>query len=157
MRRVRNAGVHRDRLQTVQQYPKRLERAVLFCSLCNRFDTRHAAYAAAASNYLRSIGRHGERNGEFRAAIVARKVMPEVAATFDSELFLAQAGFGRTVVPFRKGTSIFVQGDDCHAVFFIQEGSIKLSVVSALGKEATISIMNGGDFVGEKSYRRCRV
>jgi CRP/FNR family transcriptional regulator, cyclic AMP receptor protein len=76
--------------------------------------------------------------------------MPEVAATFDSELFLAQAGLGRTIVPFRKGTSIFVQGDDCHAVFFIQEGSVKLSVVSTLGKEATISIMNGGDFVGEE-------
>jgi CRP/FNR family cyclic AMP-dependent transcriptional regulator len=77
--------------------------------------------------------------------------MPEAAAiTFDIALFLAEAGPGKTIVPLRKGASIFAQGDNCDAVFYIQEGTVKLSVVSIHGKEATITILNGGDFVGEE-------
>jgi CRP/FNR family cyclic AMP-dependent transcriptional regulator len=76
--------------------------------------------------------------------------MSEVAGTFDAALFLAEAGLGRSIIPVKKGARIFAQGDDCDAVFYIQGGSVKLSVVSTHGKEATISILNGGDFVGEE-------
>jgi CRP/FNR family cyclic AMP-dependent transcriptional regulator len=76
--------------------------------------------------------------------------MPEAATKIDAVLFLAEAGLGRTILSFRGGATIFSQGDDCDAVFYIQEGSIKLSVVSTHGKEATLSILNGGDFVGEE-------
>jgi CRP/FNR family cyclic AMP-dependent transcriptional regulator len=88
--------------------------------------------------------------GKFRAGRFARESMPEAATTFDAVLFLAEAGRGRTIHSFRKGAIIFAQGDDCDAVFYIQEGSVKLSVVSTHGKEATLSILNGGDFVGEE-------
>ncbi len=76
--------------------------------------------------------------------------MSEDAARFDAGLFLAEAGPGRTILCFQQGAGIFAQGDDCDAVFYIQEGSVKLSVVSAHGKEATVSILNSGDFVGEE-------
>jgi CRP/FNR family cyclic AMP-dependent transcriptional regulator len=76
--------------------------------------------------------------------------MSEVAARFDTGLFLAQAGPGRTILCFQQGAGIFAQGDACDAVFYIQEGCVKLSVVSAHGKEATVSILNSGDFVGEE-------
>jgi CRP/FNR family transcriptional regulator, cyclic AMP receptor protein len=76
--------------------------------------------------------------------------MPEAVTTFDALLFLAEAGLGKTILSFKKGATIFAQGDDCDAVFYIQGGSVKLSVVSTHGKEAALSILNGGDFVGEE-------
>ncbi len=51
---------------------------------------------------------------------------------------------------FIKGNAIYAQGDSCDAIYYVQEGSIKLTVVSELGKEATIALLNAGDFVGEE-------
>jgi CRP/FNR family cyclic AMP-dependent transcriptional regulator len=56
---------------------------------------------------------------------------------------------GRKIVAFPKKQPIFVQGDSSDAVFYMQKGKVKLSVVSRTGKEATISILNEGDFFGE--------
>lgn len=56
-------------------------------------------------------------------------------ATFDPELFLKQSGIGRTVVDLRKNAVVFSQGDDADAVFYIQKGTVKLTVVSPRGKE----------------------
>src|ERR1035438_7249989 len=68
---------------------------------------------------------------------------------FDSQTFLSTIDGGRTIVAFLKKQTIFTQGDSCDAVFYIQEGKIKLTVVSKIGKEATIGILNEGDFFGE--------
>ena len=57
---------------------------------------------------------------------------------------------GKAVTPFAKRAAIYAQGDACNALFFVQEGSIKLTVVSEAGKEATIALLNAGDFVGEE-------
>jgi CRP/FNR family transcriptional regulator, cyclic AMP receptor protein len=125
--------------------------AVLFCSLCMELvDTRGAHLRGGC---ILVFGIHRSAPGgewQIRAGGHREESMPEVAATFDAELFLAEAGLGRSILFFRQGATIFAQGDDCDAVFYIQEGSVKLSVVSTHGKEATISLLNGGDFVGEE-------
>ena len=70
---------------------------------------------------------------------------------FDPREFLATIGEGRRVVRFSKKQAIFAQGDPADAVFYLQSGKVQLSVVSKVGKEATIGILNNGDFFGEGS------
>jgi CRP/FNR family transcriptional regulator, cyclic AMP receptor protein len=68
---------------------------------------------------------------------------------FDPKAFLAQTGLGRIILQYPKNSVIFAQGDRGDAVFYIQTGRAKLTVVSAHGKEATITLLGAGDFVGE--------
>jgi CRP/FNR family transcriptional regulator, cyclic AMP receptor protein len=68
---------------------------------------------------------------------------------FDPKTFLATLGEGRTIVPVPKNQTIYAQGDACDALFYIQKGTVRLTVVSKNGKEATIGILNPGDFFGE--------
>ena len=68
---------------------------------------------------------------------------------FDTKIFLSTIDGGRKIVAVPKKQTIFVQGDSSDAVFYIQKGKIKLTVVSKSGKEATIGILNEGDFFGE--------
>jgi CRP/FNR family cyclic AMP-dependent transcriptional regulator len=78
--------------------------------------------------------------------------MAPAAATklkFDPNTFLSSIAAGRRVLNFSKKQKIFGQGDACESVFYIQEGQVKLSVVSKTGKEATIGVLNDGLFFGE--------
>src|ERR1019366_10613442 len=68
---------------------------------------------------------------------------------FDPHTFLATIGEGREIVLFPKKQGIFAQGDTADAVFYIQTGKVKLTVVSTIGKEATIGIFGEGEFFGE--------
>jgi CRP/FNR family transcriptional regulator, cyclic AMP receptor protein len=68
---------------------------------------------------------------------------------FDSRVFLANVGAGRTVQQYRPKQAIFSQGDRADAVFYIQEGKVRLSVLSKQGKEATIALLGTGGFLGE--------
>lgn len=68
---------------------------------------------------------------------------------FDLKAFLATIGEGRRFVFVPKKQTIFAQGDPSDAVFYIQNGKVKLTVVSNDGKEATIGILSEGDFFGE--------
>jgi len=68
---------------------------------------------------------------------------------FDPKEFLATIGEGRKVVAFPKKEIIFTQGDPADAVFYIQQGKIRLTVVSKIGKEATLGILSEGEFFGE--------
>jgi len=70
---------------------------------------------------------------------------------FDPKEFLATIGEGRKVVVFPKKQTIFTQGDAADAVFYIQEGEVRLTAVSKTGKEATLGILREGDFFGEGS------
>ena len=63
--------------------------------------------------------------------------------------FLATIGHGRKNLVLPKKRTIFAQGDRADAVFYIQKGKVKLTVVSKAGKEATLGILNQGDFFGE--------
>jgi CRP/FNR family cyclic AMP-dependent transcriptional regulator len=70
---------------------------------------------------------------------------------FEPREFLATIGAGRKVVAFSKKQIIFTQGDAADAVFYIQEGKVRLTVVSKIGKEATLGILSEGEFFGEGS------
>jgi CRP/FNR family cyclic AMP-dependent transcriptional regulator len=70
---------------------------------------------------------------------------------FDPKEFLATIGEGRKVVTFPRKQTIFTQGDPADAVFYIQEGKVRLTVVSKIGKEATLGILSQGEFFGEGS------
>jgi CRP/FNR family transcriptional regulator, cyclic AMP receptor protein len=70
---------------------------------------------------------------------------------FDPKKFLATIGEGRKVVAFPRKQAIFTQGDAADAVFYIQEGKVRLTVVSKIGKEATLGILSEGEFFGEGS------
>jgi len=69
--------------------------------------------------------------------------------TFDPKTFLSTINGGRKIVAFVNKQAIFAQGDPSDAVFYIKKGKVRLSVVSERGKEATIAILNPGDFFGE--------
>jgi CRP-like cAMP-binding protein len=70
---------------------------------------------------------------------------------FDVTAFLMNAGLGRRIVQLAPKESFFSQGDVANAVFYLQKGRAKVTVVSQTGKEATISFLSAGDFVGEES------
>ena len=70
---------------------------------------------------------------------------------FDPAVFLATIGEGRKAMVFRKKQPIFSQGDSADAIFYLQTGKVRLTVVSKTGKEATIGIMSDGSFFGEGS------
>ena len=70
---------------------------------------------------------------------------------FDIAAYLAQAGLGRRVVQLEPKRMLFSQGDLADSIFYLQSGRAKITVVSQTGKEATIEILNPGDFAGEES------
>jgi hypothetical protein len=70
---------------------------------------------------------------------------------FDPGVFLATIGIGRKILEVPKKQAIFAQGDEADAVFYVQKGKVRLTVVSKIGKEATIAIVNQGNFFGEGS------
>jgi len=70
---------------------------------------------------------------------------------FDPDTFLATIGDGRKILSVPKKQTIFAQGDEADAVFYVQKGKVRLSVVSKVGKEATIAIISDGNFFGEGS------
>jgi CRP/FNR family cyclic AMP-dependent transcriptional regulator len=71
--------------------------------------------------------------------------------SFDVEAFLASAGLGRRIVQFAPKEALFSQGDPADSVFYLQKGRAKITVVSAAGKEATITLFADGDFIGEEA------
>jgi CRP/FNR family transcriptional regulator, cyclic AMP receptor protein len=74
---------------------------------------------------------------------------PRGGRSFDVKVFLNTVDGGRTVTNYRKNRQIFAQGDAADSVFHIQEGQVKLSVVSELGKEAVVALHGTSDFFGE--------
>jgi CRP-like cAMP-binding protein len=70
-------------------------------------------------------------------------------ASFDPQIFLATVGKGKTILQCRKNHILFSQGDTADAVFYIQEGKVKLTVLSHHGKEAVVAILEHGSFFGE--------
>ncbi len=72
-------------------------------------------------------------------------------STFDPAAFLANAGLGRRIVEVKAKQPFFVQGNNADSVFYLQRGRAKLTVVSQNGKEATITLLRAGDFVGEEA------
>src|SRR5579859_2525696 len=127
------------------------------------FFTRHIGPRKLDS---RQINRTRQAYGEaslVRAKILPRKTTKSTAIDgpvkklpvkksrlFDLSTFLSQAGVGRTIADLHKKQIIFSQGDQADAVFYIQNGQVRLSVISSRGKEATIALLGEGDFLGEE-------
>ncbi len=74
-----------------------------------------------------------------------RKAKP----AFESKAFLAKVGKGRTLSDYEKNQRVFSQGDPADAIFYIQTGKVKLTVVSKQGKEAVVAILGADEFFGE--------
>jgi len=68
---------------------------------------------------------------------------------FNAQRFLDSAGLARKVVSYRRGESMFTQGDPCDHVLYIQKGAVKLSVLSKTGREAVVAMLGPGEFFGE--------
>jgi CRP/FNR family transcriptional regulator, cyclic AMP receptor protein len=68
---------------------------------------------------------------------------------FDPQEFLSKANGGRGISDYRKDQIVFRQGDRADAVFYIQSGNVKKTVVSEQGKEAVVALLGSGDFFGE--------
>jgi CRP/FNR family cyclic AMP-dependent transcriptional regulator len=85
---------------------------------------------------------------DIHLAELATKTAAELP--FNVADFLATAGLGKSITTYAKDEPVYSQGDPADSVFYIQKGKIKISVVSSEGKEATISLMSAGDFVGEE-------
>ena len=79
-----------------------------------------------------------------RSTVVSKK-----SGGFNPDTFLATIGEGRKILTVPQKQSIFAQGDDADAVFYVQKGKVRLTVVSKIGKEATIAIVSQRNFFGE--------
>lgn len=92
---------------------------------------------------------------QFLLGLYLRKMPSSTAVKrnggFDPDTFLATIGEGRKILTVAKKQAIFAQGDEADAVFYVQKGKVRLTVVSKVGKEATIAIVNQGNFFGEGS------
>jgi CRP/FNR family cyclic AMP-dependent transcriptional regulator len=71
------------------------------------------------------------------------------ALVFDPQAFLSRIGEGKTTREYRAKQGVFAQGDAADAVFYLQSGRVKLTVVSSRGKEAVIGVLDAGSFFGE--------
>ena len=74
---------------------------------------------------------------------------PKRRGSFDPKSFLTRVGDGRRVGKYSKGRIVFSQGDASDAVFYVQEGQVRITVVSEQGKEAVVAILGTDDFFGE--------
>jgi CRP/FNR family transcriptional regulator, cyclic AMP receptor protein len=71
------------------------------------------------------------------------------ASLFDSKDFLAKADGGRTMSRYQTNQIVFAQGDPANSVFYINEGKVKITVISEQGKEAVVAILGANEFCGE--------
>jgi CRP/FNR family transcriptional regulator, cyclic AMP receptor protein len=81
--------------------------------------------------------------------ILSNGISVAKAVDFDAGVFLETTGLGKSVVNHERGDTVFSQGDEANSIFYIQKGKIKIGVLSAQGKEATVAILSAGDFLGE--------
>jgi CRP-like cAMP-binding protein len=91
-------------------------------------------------------------SGRARATRKKRAFLKKgIKASFDPDNFLAKVGDGKTVSIYQNGQIVFSQGDVADAIFYIQKGNIKITVVSERGKEAVVGLLGPHHFFGEGS------
>ncbi len=73
----------------------------------------------------------------------------KASGSFDAKSFIAKVGEGRSIVKYGKDQTVFSQGEPADAMFYIQKGKVKVTVVSSQGREAVIAILGSDDFFGE--------
>ena len=80
---------------------------------------------------------------------MARKPPSTPPDSFDVQAFLKSAGVSARTVRFATGALVFSQGAQANSVFYVQDGGVKLSVLSSAGREAVVAMLGAGDFFGE--------
>jgi CRP/FNR family transcriptional regulator, cyclic AMP receptor protein len=70
-------------------------------------------------------------------------------SSFNVRAFLTTLGKGSTVGQYVRNQMVFQQGEACDAVYFVQEGALKLTITSERGRRATVAVLGAGDFIGE--------
>jgi CRP-like cAMP-binding protein len=103
------------------------------------------------STYNANTYMTGSGHAKHTARDEANMLIVRSDATFDPSVFLARAGLGRQIIDLKPKQTFFCQGDKADSVFYLQRGRAKLTVVSQTGKEATITLLGAGEFVGEES------
>src|SRR6266699_4032763 len=91
---------------------------------------------------------HGAGCLEVKMKMKFKKTNGALAA-FNAQAFLDTAGVARKVMDYRRGESIYSQGEAAETVMYIQKGGVKLSVVNGSGKEAVVAMLGTCDFCGE--------
>ena len=81
--------------------------------------------------------------------------MEKRRSAFDPKTFLTTTGAGRQLISFTKGQTVYSQGDAADSLFVIQRGSVKVTIKSQAGKEATLDILSDADLVGKDSMSGC--
>lgn len=108
---------------------------------------------AAGAKTAKSNGQGAARVNR-RAAVISGRPQGTERRVKDTGFrvadFLAEAGLGKVVVHVPKDRTVFSQGDAADTIFHIQKGKIKIAVVSAQGKEATVAVLSAGQFAGEE-------
>ena len=90
--------------------------------------------------------------GEIAKPFRVPKPTPEPTngeALFDAKAFLAKAGLGKKLLNLKKNETAYAQGDPADAIFYVQKGRLRMTVTSSNGKEATITLVGPGEFLGE--------
>lgn len=77
------------------------------------------------------------------------KPKPQAAVPFDPKVFLSKVNGGLTIAKYQKGDVVYAQGDQADAVFYVQSGKAKITILSGQGKEAVVGFVGPGDFFGE--------
>src|SRR6266446_61059 len=134
-------------MRTTETYSKR---GTLFNFLCRRTDFCWKYCGKMVHNTYGTVPRLAELPMPAPRRMTKRQPRGLTPIRrFDPKEFLANAGLGRTVHRYKQRQIIFSQGDTADAVYYIQEGRVRLSVLSKQGKEATIALLGPGDFLGE--------
>jgi CRP/FNR family cyclic AMP-dependent transcriptional regulator len=85
----------------------------------------------------------------FRPSSVGSKPKLEAMRPFDAQAFLDSAGVARKVVEYKNQQTVFTQGDAATSILYVQKGSVKLTVVNEVGREAAVAMLGPGEFFGE--------
>ena len=112
----------------------------LFCQLCAKL---HIFAACHSDRMFISV------SPQLEVSVIAPSALAKNNRDFDPKEFLSTIGEGRNAATVPKKQIIYTQGDVADAVFYIQEGKVRLTVVSKIGKEATLGILSKGEFFGE--------
>ena len=81
----------------------------------------------------------------------------QIRPPFGAQAFLDSAAISKQLVDYAESVTIFAQGEPCTSVMYIQEGAVRLSVLSHSGKEAIVAMLGPGDFLGEGALAAQRV
>jgi CRP/FNR family transcriptional regulator, cyclic AMP receptor protein len=122
--------------------------AVMLCGWTARLQAKERMRIISHECYRAAYHKHTRRKPDGEEVI---EMAISESAVFDAADFLTSAGLGRRMIQVKAKGVFFSQGHPANSIYYLQKGRAKLTVVSKSGKEATITLLAGGDFIGEES------